>query len=109
MIHTLSVLPPFLDAIGNGTKRVEGRINDGKAATFKPGDSICFSGAITCRITKIEPYTSFKAMLDACGFKNCIPNATTIEEAIAVYNSIPGYTDRVKKYGCLAIYIEEPT
>ncbi len=109
--HTLKVMPQFLDPIRTGTKPIEGRINDGKAATFASGDELRFYSppdevnCVVCTIQKIDTFPSFKDMLDSIGFKKCIPDAKSLEEALAVYHSIPGYQERAKKSGVLALHI----
>lgn len=109
--HTFKVMQRFLDPIRTGAKPVEGRINNGTPATFKPGDEIRFYSppnedtCVVCTIKKIDTYSSFKEMLDAVGFENCIPDAKNVKEALEVYHSIPGYQERAKEHGVLAIHL----
>ena len=111
-VHNLSLMPQYLDAIRMKKKCIEGRINHGKAAKIMPGDFICFcandddTDVIMRQVKCVKAYSSFKDMLDDCGFKNCIPSANTLDEAVEVYNAIPGYKERVEQHGCIAIYIK---
>lgn len=47
-------------------------------------------------------------MLEATGFQNCIPEARDLEAAVKVYDSIPGYNERAKQHGVLAIHLVNP-
>lgn len=111
MLHTLKVMQQFIHPIRSGAKTIEGRINAGNPATFKVGDNIRFlcppneTDDVLCCITTIEPFTSFKEMLEKTDFKKCIPSANTLDEALAVYDSIPGYKERAREHGVLAIHI----
>lgn len=112
MAHTLKVMQQFIHPIRMGLKTIEGRIHAGNPATFKVGDTIRFfcppneADDIHCTIVKIEPFASFKEMLEKTNFKHCIPSAHTLEEALAVYDSIPSYKERAKEHGVLAIHIK---
>jgi ASC-1-like (ASCH) protein len=113
VFHHLSLMPQYFEDICSGKKCIEGRINHGKAAKIQPGDTICFTAnndetvSVLCRVTQVNAFCSFKIMLETCGFKNFIFNATTLDEALNVYNSIPGYKERVAEHGCIAIYIKK--
>lgn len=102
----------FIHPIRAGLKAIEGRIHSGNPATFKVGDKIRFlcppneTDDVVCTITKIEPFLNFKEMLEKSDFKKCIPSANTLEEALAVYDSIPGYKERAKEHGVLAIHLK---
>lgn len=111
MAHTLKVMQQFIHPIRSGAKTIEGRINAGNPATFKVGDKIRFlcppneADDVHCTIVKIEPFASFREMLEKTNFTYCIPSSNTLEEALAVYHSIPGYKERAKEHGVLAIHI----
>lgn len=110
--HTLKVMQQFIEPIRNGDKSIEGRIHSGKPATFKSGDTIRFicpsneNDEVFCTIAKIESYSSFREMLEKTDYKKCIPSASTLEEALTVYHSIPDYKERAKEHGVLAIHLE---
>jgi ASC-1-like (ASCH) protein len=47
-------------------------------------------------------------MLQATGYKKCIPHATSIDAAFRVYQDIPGFIDRARQSGVVAIYLKNP-
>lgn len=109
--HELTLKNQYIDPIRRGAKTVEGRINSGAPAKFKAGETLrLFSGnnSVTSTIAKIEKFASFRAMLEATGFQNCIPEARDLEAAVKVYDSIPGYNERAKQHGVLAIHLVNP-
>ncbi len=111
---------PYLKDIKSGDKTVEGRLNRGKYAGYKPLDLICFRPSIyskktsklkkntenvNVKILKIEKFLSFEEMLKKVGYKKAVPRAKSFKEALSVYRGF--YTlQEEKTYGILAIYIE---
>ncbi len=107
----------LLADIKAGTKTIEARLNRSKFALYKPGDTVWlredFYGhdkeirsiprQVLVKVTKIEKYADFKAMLQSVGFKNVTPRAASLREAI---NECSGFysTAQEKKCGVLAIY-----
>ncbi len=110
--HCLTLKKVYIQQIRSGQKTVEGRIFARSVPKLRAGDTVRFyyySNAkddVTCRITDIRRFTSFSALLEACGYKNCIPSAESHEEAVAAYAAIPGYTEKAKIHGVAAIYLE---
>lgn len=109
--HELTLKNQYIDPIRRGVKTIEGRINSGAPAKFKAGDTLrLYSGSnsVKSTIAKIEKFDSFRAMLEATGFKKCIPEARDLEAAVKVYDSIQGYNERAKQHGVLAIHLVDP-
>jgi ASC-1-like (ASCH) protein len=109
-IIEISLRKIYVDAIKNGSKTIEGRINSGFFKTLKSGQTVKFfskEGNVTCKIVKIAFYKSFKEMLETEGFKNCIPEVNSLEDAVKIYDSIPGYSFKANKFGVLAIHLEK--
>lgn len=109
--HQLTLKKPYIQPIRSGAKSIEGRINSGAPSKFKVGDKLRFfypqneSDDVTCIITKIEKFSGFREMLEKTGFQKCIPAARTLDEAFKVYENIPGFLDRARHSGVLAIYL----
>ncbi|MCA9329777.1 ASCH domain-containing protein [Candidatus Saccharibacteria bacterium] len=99
---------PFLDAIRNYEKPVEGRVNVPKYHKYRPGDIIIFKArndTLWAVVTYIHRYESLDAYLDGEGYKQAIPWAKSKEEAESIYNkwSTP---DNRKKHGFVGIGIK---
>ena len=109
--HQLTLKKPYINPIRSGAKSIEGRINSGAPSKFKVGDKLRFfypqneSDDVTCTISKIERYDGFREMLEATDYKKCIPEARSLDEAFNVYQRIPGYMDRARQNGVLALYL----
>lgn len=96
----------YLEMIDDGVKTVEGRINSGMFQRLCAGQQIrffCQERYVLCEVLHINRYPSFRQMLKEEGFKVCIPNARTLEDAVAAYDRIPGYNNRAAQYGVLGI------
>ncbi len=109
----------LLDAIIDGRKTIEGRLNTGKFADYKVGDTVSLRrdirsndgilhdgepNAARVKIVAIRNYKSFLDMTTAEGFKRVIPEANTALEAANEYNKYYPLADQ-EKYGVLAIQI----
>lgn len=102
----------YIEMIQEGTKTVEGRINSGRFRRVSPEDRIRFFDrnqpdfGVLCEITGIRKYPDFRSMLMSEGFQQMIPDVSTLEEAVNVYNAIPSYRERVRKSGVLALRLK---
>lgn len=109
----------LLDAILDGRKTIEGRLNKGKFADYKVGDTVSLrrdirdsSGvlhdgepdAARIEVVAIRHYADFLSMVTAEGFKTVIPYADTAEEAADEYNKFYSAQDQ-SHYGVLAIQV----
>ncbi len=103
----INVQEPYLSFILNGQKTVEGRLNKGKFATIQLGDILIINNLIDkFKIVGKNNYPTFKAMIEAEGLKNIIPDKETIDEAVDVYYNF--YTnDQEKEFGVLAIQLKK--
>ncbi len=106
--HSCPLKQQYLAQIASGQKTVEGRINTGVFKKFNAGDTVSFysgSSKVSCQITKIETFNSFKAMLETCGVQKCLADVRSLETAVQIYDNIPGYREKASKFGVLAIHI----
>lgn len=107
----------LLDDIIAGRKTIEGRLNRGKFADYKPGDRVWLrrdyrdqNGVlqdgeprqVLVEVTAVRHYRTSLAMVTAEGFKSVIPYAATAEAAAAEYDKYYSAEDQAK-YGVLAI------
>ncbi|MBR1735121.1 MAG: ASCH domain-containing protein [Alphaproteobacteria bacterium] len=103
---------PYLKWLKDGIKTAEGRVNSEKYQKIYIGDEIIFSDTksynfIKGIVTFKHRYTTFDEMLKSEGVKNMLPflNDDDLEKGIQVYQNFPG-SERVKKFGCVAIGIK---
>jgi ASC-1-like (ASCH) protein len=109
----------LLDDIIAGRKTIEGRLNKGKFAEYRVGDTVNIRrdyrdedgvlrdgdpDAARVQIIAIRTYASFLAMVTAEGYQQVIPSARSAEEAAAVYNQYYSKEDQ-ERYGVLGIEI----
>lgn len=106
--HEATLKNVYLNQIKSGQKTIEGRINSGMFLRVQEGDKFRFfsnNDEVNCTITKINKYKSFAEMLQAEGYKKCLPNVSTLEAAVKAYSVIPGYDERASRSGVLALHI----
>lgn len=107
---TLSLLPQYFDLIASGKKTVEGRINTEKFAALKIGDGIAFTRGHTekrlvCAVKSIHRYKDFRSMLIGENIEHMLPGIVDLDQAVALYESLPGYKEKVQMYGAIAMGI----
>lgn len=111
MLH-LKLQDQYFHAIVSGIKTVEGRLNSPKFKDVQVGMPICFSSesteqTIVCIVEVIDRYQNFQDMLLAQGVGNMLPGVTSFEQAVDMYESFPGYKDKVASCGVIAIKIKK--
>lgn len=101
----------YIRLICEGKKTVEGRVNDPKYQNVKPGDLVQLVDKSNpdcnalCMVRGVNRYKTFDDMLDREGVSNCTPG-TSLEEALKIYRSFPGYDVGERKYGAVAFLLE---
>ncbi|MGW3951477.1 ASCH domain-containing protein [Streptomyces sp. NPDC004752] len=66
--YSLTIRKPYFALMATGAKTIEVRVGYPKIRKIKPGDTLritCADESLTTRITTVEEYDSFTAMLDA--------------------------------------------
>jgi ASC-1-like (ASCH) protein/predicted acetyltransferase len=99
----LDVQEPYLGFIKSRKKVVEGRLAKPKYLDLQKGDRIKIND-LEIEVLGIKKYAGFREMLIKEGFKNLIPDAENLEEAINVYYKFYTQEDE-SKYGVAAISI----
>lgn len=110
-IHKVTLKGKYLNQILDGSKTIEGRVNSPMFQNMRTGDKINFFnswGAVTCLITNIIKYGSFAQMIEKENHKKVLSDISSKGKAIQVYNNIPGYEKKAKRWGgVLAIHIKK--
>jgi ASC-1-like (ASCH) protein len=110
----------LLDDIIAGRKTIEGRLNKGKFADYRPGDVVklrrdyrdeqgllCDGELDVARveILAIRHYPSFFAMVAAEGYERIIPDAQNAQEAANEYDKYYSAEDQTR-HGVLAVEVQ---
>ncbi len=107
----------LLDDIIAGRKTIEGRLDRGKFAKYRPGDKVWLrrdyrddngvlqdgeSRQVLVEVVAVRRYKTSLEMVTTEGFKKVIPYAETAKEAAAEYDKYYSVEDQAS-YGVLAI------
>jgi len=109
--HEITLRKKYIHQIKGGGKTIEGRINSGMILRFNPGDEVRFfykqnqQDDVRCNIEDIRKYSSFRHLLQQEGHQNCLTDVRSLEEAVRIYDQIPGYAERAAKFGVVAIHL----
>lgn len=99
----------IFDAIADGSKKVETRANTVKYKNIKVGDNIIFScGTKTIQktVSKVSIFPTLDALLKKYKPNEINPRLSSKEEIVKMYNSFPGYTEKIKSSGIIAFDLE---
>jgi len=113
--YSFTVQKRYFDLILEGKKTVEGRLNQKKYQKIKVGDLVSFKSSEPsdplsfCIIREKKIYRTFKDMLEAEGMENCLPDASSLDEAISIYHAFPGYREKSPLLGVIAFKLEKKT
>lgn len=105
----ITLRAPYIRQIQQGLKTIEGRINSGQFRNIPQGRVIKFFGgpySVLCEVTKLVVYKSFREMLEKEGFKKCVNEAKSLEDAVRIYDSIPSFKERAAQSGVVAIHLK---
>lgn len=93
-------------AVKNGDKTVETRAATVKFKDLKNGDQlilICGKDKIEKTVRKSKIFKSVDELLASIDFKKIMTTASSAEEAKRVYDSFPGYQEKIAKFGIIAL------
>jgi ASC-1-like (ASCH) protein len=91
--------------IVTGRKTVETRAATSKNRKIVRGDTIKFvigKDSVVHRVQSVQHFDSVDEMLKVISLSHILPDAHSLEDALRVYDSFPGYKDKIKQYGILA-------
>ena len=109
--HQLTLRKIYIDQIRRGEKTVEVRIFSGPIWKYQRGNTLRFFyqqnplDDVVCDILDVQKFSSFLDLLRAVGASKCLPGVKTLDEAVEIYNKIPGYVERANRNGVAAIFL----
>ncbi len=98
----------FLD-IKSGKKSVETRAASERYRDIKAGDVVvlvCGKERFEKKIKKARIFKSIKALLKTYPIKKIMPQFSTEKEIRDSYYSYPGYKEKIKKFGLVALELK---
>lgn len=113
--HNMKLAEKWFNYVKNGKKTIEGRVLDEKRKLLDVGDFIIFTNndnqkqTVKTEITLLEEIrkpTSFKEAINEDNYKQLIPSANNIQEAVEVYDNISEYKEGAKEHGILLIHLK---
>lgn len=99
---------PF-NAIMNGIKNIEVRVNRDKYATLKSGDDIKFINSdksLLCTVVEVNKYKNVRELLSNEDITKTLSSGLDLENGIISIESISNYRELIPIYGVLAIHIK---
>lgn len=94
------------NAIKNGKKKIETRAGSPKYFYIQAGDVlvfVCGKDKFEKKVKKVRKFKSIKALNKVYKPKQINPKTTTMGESEKMYYSFPGYKEKIKKYGLVAM------
>ena len=94
--------------VKNGQKTVETRAATAKYKNIKKGDILiftCGNDKIEKEILKASIFKTISQMLKRYKVGQIMPSVSSQKEMEDIYYSFPGYRDKIKKYGIIALEI----
>lgn len=105
------LLPIYFDAIKNGKKLYEGRINDEKRKKWIEGSLIRLVNTETqeimnAKIVSRSEFASFEDAFKDIPVEQMLPGVETVDEAVKIYRSFPTYSEGEKEFGVVVFKFE---
>lgn len=94
----------IFEAIKNGNKKIETRAATQRYRSIKSGDTIffvCGKSKFKKDVKSVEIFGSVRAILKKYKPSQINPNIKTEKEARDMWNSFPGYSDKIRRYGLI--------
>lgn len=91
-------------------KTIETRAATERYRTIKPGDSIsfkCGQDEIKKRVAEVKKYPTVEAMFEQLDPSSIKPGAQSADEILEMYRSFPRYTEKISKYGLIALKLTD--
>lgn len=99
----------IFDAIVSGKKKIETRAGTERYRQIKIGDTVVLKCGVKTaekKVSKVELFSSITAILKKYKPETINPNTHNAKEARDTWNSFPGYREKIKKYGLIAMSLE---
>lgn len=107
--HRCTLKNIYIEQIRSGKKKFEGRVNNHFFQDYQAGDTVTWYAGrneLTTKITSRQTFKDFGEMLAGVGFWNMLPGIVGFREALNEYHKIPGYRNKVQRFGALAFGVE---
>ena len=95
--------------IKKGLKTIETRAATTKFRNIKNGNILvflCDGKKFTKEVKEIKHFQSIEKMAKNLDIKKIMPQVSSLEEMKTVYYSFPGYKEKIKKFGLVAIKLK---
>ena len=96
--------------IRRGLKTVETRAYSPSYAEIYEGDVLeisCGKDSIIKKVSSVAKYKSITELFKEIDYRKVSPEVSNEQDAISVYDSFPGYSERIAKDGILAFTLSE--
>ena len=96
----------IFDNIKKGLKTIETRVATTKFCNIKNEDILvflCDGKKFTKEVIEVKHFQSIKKMAKDLDIKKIMPQISSLKEMKAVYYCFPGYKEKIKKFGLVAI------
>lgn len=106
----ISVSPHWFQFIKDRRKTVEGRLNKGKFANMKKGDTLIISNdkqsVVVAVITNVIKYRTFEEYLVQEGLSRTLPGTRNIRDGVDIYRKF--YNEKMEnEFGVLGIHLHK--
>lgn len=94
--------------IKDGLKTVETRAATKRYKDIKKGDLLvitCGKNRVVRKVKRVYRFKSIESMIRAIPFKKIMPSVHSITEMCKVYYSYPGYKEKIRYFGLIALEI----
>lgn len=96
----------IFEAIRDGRKRVETRAATERYANIKAGDKlilVCGKNRLEKQVKRAAIFKTVSALLSKYKIVDVNPYAKSAKELREIYYSFPGYKEKIKKFGLVAL------
>jgi len=99
----------IFDAIKNGKKKVDTRAATERYRDIKAGDTIvlaCGTKRLEKRVQSAKIFRTVRSLLREYKPKDIHPEIKTESDLIDLYRRFPGYREKIKKFGLIALELK---
>lgn len=96
------------EALKSGEKSIETRAATSKFKNIRPGDTLivmCGSDNYEKVVKEATIYASLDRLFNNYSYKEILPTSSSLSEAIAVIEGFPGYPEKIRKHGIIALRV----
>ena len=99
----------IFEDIRSGKKSVETRAATIKFKNIKPGDAvvfICGKDRFEKKVKTVQTFKGIQSLLKSHKVKDIAPRLSTEDDLRKMYYSFPGYEEKIKEFGLIALRFE---